>query len=115
MYESNFDCLKGKEIVSIEWNDSAINFNLKDDTVSYEAVGDCCSSSHIEDLDNPEIFKNAVFDSVAVESGETKDDGDYTVQKWTFYKFKTSKGMCTLSFRNDSNGYYNGWLEKSEP
>lgn len=117
MDENNFDCLKGKEITSVEWDESSIKFKLNDAfnneiIISYGAYGDCCSASYIEDLDNPEIFNDAVFDSVDVEFGETKEIEEYNVQKWTFYKFKTNKGMCTLSFRNDSNGYYNGWLAR---
>jgi hypothetical protein len=113
-YQDNeFDCLKGKTILSVEHSDETLRFNLKGDAVCFEAVGDCCSSSFIESLDNPEAFKDAVFDSVKSVSGESKDI-DYEVHKWTFYKFKTSKGLCTLSFRNESNGYYDGYLRKIE-
>lgn len=97
----------------MEWNEKEISFVLSDETVKYNAVGDCCSQSFIESLDNPEIFQNAVFDSVESVSGETKENG-IVAHKWTFYKFKTNKGMCTLSFRNESNGYYDGFLELAE-
>jgi hypothetical protein len=93
-----------------------IRFNLKGDSVYYEAIGDCCSISYIESLDNPEIFKDAVLLSVDVEDGGHKDikKNEVEVHEWTFYKFKTTKGMCTLSFRNESNGYYSGWLRKKK-
>jgi hypothetical protein len=108
---SEFNDLKGKTIRSINWDDSFLKFNLDGGVISFQAVGDCCSSSYIESLDNPEIFKDSVLTSVESVSGETKDF-DYGVHKWTFYKFETNKGMCTLSFRNELNGYYDGWLQR---
>jgi hypothetical protein len=113
-YENEFDSLKGKEILSVEWSDETLRFNLKGDAVVFNAYGDCCSRSFIESLDNPEIFKDSVFDSVETVEGEQKANEEFDVHKWTFYKFKTNKGMCTLSFRNESNGYYNGHLELSK-
>lgn len=111
--DDEFDVLKGKEILSVEYSEKTLRFNIKHDAIIFDAVGDCCSSSYIESIDNPEIFKEAVFDSVESVSGENKTmENDYDVHKWTFYKFKTSKGMATLSFRNESNGYYDGHLER---
>lgn len=119
--ESDFDILKGKEIITAAWDESKITFYTKGDLITeagtfvFNAVGDCCSHSYIESLDNPEIFNNAIFESVTIVSGKEKtvktDKWDSDVHKWSFYKFKTSKGMCTLSFRNESNGYYDGSLE----
>lgn len=112
--ENGFEKLKGKEILSVEWNEKTLRFNLKGDAVAFSAEGDCCSSSYIESLDNPDIFKSAIFDDVDAVSGGQKEVDDLDVHKWTFYKFKTNKGMCTLSFRNESNGYYDGYLELVE-
>lgn len=108
---NDFDILKDKIVKSVKWDDTKLKFDLGDTIVCFRAQGDCCSSSFIEDLDNPEIFIDAKFLSVEAESGEQKDINEYEVHKWTFYKFVTDKGMCTLSFRNESNGYYDGWLE----
>ena len=110
-YDDEFDVLKGKQILSIEFSEKTLRFNMKGDAICFDAFGDCCSTSYIESIDNPEIFKNAEFISVESVSGETKEEKELDVHKWTFYKFKTSKGMATLSFRNESNGYYDGHLE----
>lgn len=109
--------LVGKKIISIQYDQDSIIF--KTDTRLYEfyAHGECCSISYINDLDNPEVFNDAVMLDVHSEHGDNEEstDGDYDlVIKWTFYKFKTTKGDCTLSFRNESNGYYNGSLVYSE-
>ena len=114
-YYEKFKNLEGKRIYSVECDEKTLRFNHEpNDATVLEAYGDCCSCSYIESLDNPEIFKDAIFDSVEIIEGESKklkdDDGNDHLQ-WTFYKFKTNKGMCTLSFRNESNGYYSVWLE----
>lgn len=109
---SEFKDLQGKRILGVEWSEGILRLNLEGDAACFEAYGDCCSSSYIESLDNPEVFKDAIFDTAESVSGGQKDVSDWAVHKWTFYKFKTSKGMCTLSFRNESNGYYDGWLER---
>jgi hypothetical protein len=113
-YGNDFENLEGKKILSIEVNEQLLRFNLPHSAVCYEAYGDCCSSSYIESIDNPEIFNDAIFLGAESVSGETKEVSGCEYHKWTFYKFKTSKGMATLSFRNESNGYYNGYLELIE-
>lgn len=108
-----FDKIKGQKIKAITYSEDGqdLTFTMEDEsTVKYEAYGECCSSSYIEDIDNPEIFINANLIDVDVVYGESKNV-DYEVHEWTFYKFKTDKGMATLSFRNESNGYYGGSLE----
>lgn len=126
-HDREFDVLKGKTIKLVElilttrdeYSDedkretSGIRFITKDNmVVDFRAYGDCCSTSFIESLDNPTIFKDAIFESVESIEGENKENAEFDVHKWTFYKFKTSKGACTLSFRNESNGYYDGFLER---
>lgn len=111
-----FKDLIGKKVKFIEKDERILQFNLEDGSlIEFEAIGDCCSKSFIEDMDNPEIFNNSTFISVEVVDGESKENDEFDVHKWSFYKFKTDKGMCTLSFRNESNGYYNGQLEKVDP
>lgn len=109
-----FDKLNKRKINSVTWTEDVLTFHTDTGDIKYNAMGDCCSSSYIEDLDSPEVFNDAVLNDFDVVDGDTKDDEDSGVtKKWTFYKFVTDKGMCTLSFRNDSNGYYNGWLEEA--
>lgn len=115
--DDEFKDLIDQEIKTIIFNDKNLLFGLKDGSIiEFLAVGDCCSNSYIESLDNPEIFRDATLVSVESVEGETEsivEDGwQIEVYQWTFYKFKTTKGMCTLSFRNESNGYYDGYLER---
>jgi hypothetical protein len=107
--------LKDQEVITTVFTEKDISFTLRDgDVLVYNAIGDCCSSSYIEDIDDLEVLQNATFLELYIESGETKEVEDHEVSKWTFYKFKTTKGYATLSFRNDSNGYYDGYLKLKE-
>lgn len=109
----NFEQLKDLELKSVSFTESDLTIELTNGKVlKYYAEGDCCSSSYIESIDNFEALQNTLLISTESVSGEQKDF-DYETHKWTFYKFKTTKGDATLSFRNESNGYYNGYLSYS--
>lgn len=111
---SYYDTIKeivGEETTSVSYTEESLSIHLSNgNTVVFNAEGDCCSHSFIEDIDDPSVFDNATILEVSDESGEQLDIGDWEVHKWTFYKFKTTKGYATLSFRNESNGYYDGSL-----
>ena len=101
-------------IKKITHNDNYLFIHKLDGYVLvYYAAADCCSSSFIEDFDQTWPLIDTTLLSVEKECGHQEDDGN-NVLKWTFYKFTTTKGSATLSFRNESNGYYNGNLEFSK-
>ena len=107
--------LAGLKIFSTSFDDDEITFTKEDGTnIIFQAYGDCCSQSFIESIDDHHVLQDCTILSVEEVEGESaSNENDYTqeCQKWTFYKFKTDKGYATLSFRNDSNGYYDGSLE----
>lgn len=106
----------GKKVKETVYNEKLLSFTLDDNSkIEYEPVGDCCSQSFIEDIDDLEALQNCEILSLDIERGESKEfENKFSwvedVHKWTFYKFKTTKGYATLSFRNESNGYYDGEL-----
>lgn len=74
-----------------------------------DAVGDCCSNSWYEHCDNASALQDSTlieFEDVDQESIDC--GGDYI--QINMLKFKTNKGSCTIEFRNESNGYYSGWV-----
>lgn len=115
---SEFEDLINKKILNVEYGDDQITFIVDNPEgikrVKFKAYGDCCSSSYIESLDDPEVFSKAILTEVQVEEGDNTEVREYEYHSWTFYKFTTTKGRCTLSFRNESNGYYSGHLERVE-
>lgn len=94
--------------------DELIFTTIRNDLLKFYASGDCCSHSYIESIDDISVLQDCEILRVTEERGETKEVDDFNYIKWTFYKFKTNKGVATLSFRNESNGYYNGCLEASD-
>lgn len=108
---TDLDLLIGRNCLSMKYDTESITFDLDNERLDYIAVGDCCSSSYIESIDDESVFDDSVILEVSVESGQAEEVDEFDIHKWTFYKFKTTKGYATLSFRNESNGYYDGYLE----
>lgn len=89
----------------------------------YDAYGDCCSQSWINDLVNPEcLFGHTItkvepvsMDDVitrkaSVEISKEEYDSYECLQAYS-YKITTTGGYFDIVFRNSSNGYYSGNLE----
>ncbi len=119
--------LVGKTITEIHWTESTVVFTTDGGTFTYEVEGDCCSYSYFHDffgvrnlLDNGPV--------VAVGDVELRDDDprfkspiqnaeDWDVTAVYGYELVTEHprfGEVTsvLSFRNNSNGYYGGWMDR---
>lgn len=112
------EVLVGKTIVSHELKDdgSQLKLNCSDGTaVKLETEGDCCSFSWIESIDAPEALLGTV---VSVEDIDMPNLGNIDgtrhqgVDEVAYYglKITTEKGRCVIDYRNDSNGYYGGWI-----
>ena len=108
---------------SPEENGDCIVFEFYDGKpLTLVAVGDCCSHTWIESMDNPECLVGGVVNSV--ENIDMPNLGDVPgkrikeqfVESVEYYglRITTDKGICVLDYRNDSNGYYGGSLEVSE-
>lgn len=111
--------LVGKTITDIYLADDrqAIRFDVKDgQPIIARCDGDCCSTTWIEDIINPEaLFNNEViqvFDIDLPESMQqvTKTDNYEEVMEYYGCAIETSQGRCTIAYRNSSNGYYGGSL-----
>ena len=99
-----------KEFMRVDTDKGAFDF---------VAVGDCCSNSWFEHLNGvsniiggkvTEVPKLHV-DGVDVSS---KEDKEYNVVEQYITQLKTDKGVLDIEFRNNSNGYYSGWLTLGE-
>jgi hypothetical protein len=82
----------------------------------YRAVGDCCSHSWIEHLETPNEFEGRRI--VAVEDVDVVPQPENDPEEYEYirvYKtvFRLDNGEAiTAEYRNSSNGYYGGWLER---
>lgn len=82
--------------------------------------GDCCSTSWIEHIGNPEACHMARVESFREKDIEPSYDklSDFDRSqhssgelKFYFYEIRTSKGQTLIEMRNSSNGYYGGSLD----
>lgn len=115
--------LVGKIIqkIRLNENDTLMVFNTSiGERIAFQTEGDCCSSSwfsHISGLDTlignriNEVFPRNEF----TEEEQAKAEAEGSYESLTLYGFLliTDKGTCDVEFRNDSNGYYGGWCEKT--
>ena len=116
---------KPLESVELSPGEDEIIFSFQDGSkIRFGVVGDCCSKSWIEHLEKPYDLLGATITSIEDSSGvpwdghECGEESSYTracghehLQVYNT-KFETNKGTIVLEYRNDSNGYYGGWLER---
>lgn len=78
--------------------------------------GDCCSCTWIESIDTPDVLLGgtirAVEDREMPSKGNVSGVRHHGVEYVQYYglAITTEKGMCVIDYRNDSNGYYGGWV-----
>lgn len=122
MYRDREDKIKnliGKTLVKIIDDTESVIFQLLDEKdVTFTAYGDCCSDSWIESVESPTEPEVIVsFEEINIPpSFEEKDtlkrtENEMDSLAFYFYKVTTEKGSYLIEMRNNSNGYYGGWLE----
>lgn len=108
-----------KPLHKVSLNDAKnmVTFYFQDGTVAEFGVeGDCCSHSWIEELTVPESVEGLI--PVDVEDycfgQEWLEPEEYTLRQSYKTVFRLSNGeSITLEYRNDSNGYYGGFLVRA--
>lgn len=128
--------LTGRTITAIWISEDRVTFATDAGELTWRAEGDCCSTSYIYSLEGVERLL-AGRPIVAVHSIELQEgdlgwhDPDCRGCSWRpegfahdvvevyGYRFTTvdprwGEVSSVLSFRNESNGYYGGWLEFTE-
>jgi hypothetical protein len=120
---------KELELVAVSEDKSQFSLLFVDGTRRVFGVfGDCCSTSWIEHLEAPADIRGARIlsiedsDSVPFDghdcatSGPGRDGYGYRcgheVLRVYNTRFHTTRGTIVLEYRNDSNGYYGGFLEE---
>lgn len=129
MYGKDWDVLVGRTLTSVRQDGDDVVLRFTDGVKRYRAYGDCCSSSWIEHLTVPDLGRGAevlrvtevdvpVSDEMKAEQdARLKAKGEYETDCLQVYHtaIATTKGEVIIEYRNDSNGYYGGYLEEVEP
>lgn len=105
--------LIGKTVTEIHINETndMLYFKTSDSVIKWEAFGDCCSHSWFNDiLIIPNLIGHQV---VSVEDlGDIESfEQDHDLIQVYGYRIITANGFTEVIFRNESNGYYGGWLQ----
>lgn len=121
--KSHIGLLVGKTITRVEYfnfpDDSPGNdyliFYTKNETFYYNVLDECCSYSWIESIDNKECLIGEkvlrVVSKFMSDESLDSENPERAARKIYNIDLITRKGTCTIDLRNDSNGYYGGYLE----
>jgi hypothetical protein len=127
----NFDKILNRPLKAVRLSSDKEKFILEfEDGTSkeYGVAGGCCSHSWIEHLELPPMgTKGAQI--TAVEDGDGVAWDGHVCDKEVDYSracghdhlqvyqtiFRTTNGDIRLEYRNDSNGYYGGYLVSDDP
>ena len=96
--------------------DGDFTVNLVDGRKIYFFVeGDCCSHSWIEHFETPSDIEGAVIIDIEHLEGDLmpgeKEPSPYDHRQYYKTVIKTSKGDIDIEYRNDSNGFYGGYID----
>lgn len=113
-YESRkFEPLIGKQITAVQVSAGGgyIRFQVDDAWQYWSAEGDCCSHSWVYACDNMPALLGHTVTAVEELDLPTPDQEGYGCLASYGIKITTDAGEATIEYRNESNGYYGGWLE----
>lgn len=112
-----FKEVMGKTLLKITDDNDDLQLHCEDGVIEFLAIGDCCSDSWVEHVESPSQPEKIVsFEEIEIPptfnevKTEKRPIEDMDVVKFYFYKITTDKGSYLIEMRNNSNGYYGGWL-----
>lgn len=124
--------LVGKTISAVMISESLLVFQTDAGLVGFEVEGDCCSLSYFHDfygvknlLENGPVTAAEAVELAPGDVGYREETWDTEANPREYqdvvlvYGFRLTTEHATfgpvssvVSFRNDSNGYYGGWMEQ---
>lgn len=124
MYEE-LTQIEDARVEAVLWSERYLRFKTDKGDITYEVFGDCCSHSYFHDfygvtaLIGKTVTKIRSIELNPVDNTRDEDGffDDYTqvygyALDYEDPKFGTRSAV--FSFRNESNGYYGGWMEFAE-
>lgn len=118
--KDKFEKIKGRMLHKITDNSDNLQLHLDNkEIIEFYAEGDCCSDSWIEHIESPPKPEKIIsMEEIEIppsydcdESNTKKRNPDHmdSVQFY-FYRINTENGSYLIEMRNNSNGYYGGYL-----
>lgn len=106
----------GRKIATVELDEDkeVLTLALSDGTLIGRAEGDCCSHSWVEHLTVPPDVAGATIqgysESDEVEENRGEEYSDSELTQVYHSAIQTDRGEIIIEYRNESNGYYGGWM-----
>lgn len=116
----DFKDLVGKTVTAIKVDEpkgGTIIFETDAGTFLYQAEGDCCSSSWFEHVTGVESLigqRVEMAEEIEAPAIPPEDEAGHDVLCNYGYRLTTAKGFFEIEMRNDSNGYYGGYVVGGE-
>lgn len=109
--------LVGYTVKRIFMNENALKFETDKGSYVFTVEGDCCSSSYFYDFTGADKLLNHEIkkvEEVELGTGGKHEEG-HDILECYGYRFITEDPQfgevsSVMSFRNDSNGYYGGYI-----
>ena len=109
------EILKGRTLVAVDGateGSERVTFTTSggDQFAMYHSQ-ECCETVLLEEVigDVKDLIGSPIVEAEEVSNRDEKPSGD--VERWTFYKLRTTKGNVTLRWLGRSNGYYSVSVE----
>ena len=97
--------------VKIASDREAIMFQTPEGDIVARCDADCCSYTWIEHVELPARgFGSVVISAEELDMPDLGDMAGRDVMQYYGFKIVTDRGELIIDFRNESNGYYGGWL-----
>lgn len=114
------EILLNRTIAEIRVNEEYLVFTDTEGQIfGFEVIGDCCSHSYFYDFHEPDrlLKGNPVtgVEEIALDDDETGEYGDVVAcygYRLTTHDETFGPVSTVFSFRNSSNGYYGGWMQR---
>jgi hypothetical protein len=112
----DLDDMKGKKLHSclVLGERDVFVLLFEDAFVVFDVEGDCCSRSWIEHLEVPIDLAGSTFLHFDESEPVEVEHPDHDCLKVYKSSFKTNRGEIVLEYRNSSNGYYGGSLNRRD-
>jgi hypothetical protein len=134
----------GKKVRGVWVNDEFLRFETDQGSVTYRVWGECCSHSYFHDIVGVrKLLDNGPVVSVEEVELQSGDQGYHDPECWLEWEGWTQEGPNTkcevdhesltvygyafvtehpewgeqttvVAFRNESNGYYGGWMDPTD-
>ena len=112
-YGNDFEDLVGKKILALHGDGDTLEFVTPTGVLQYGCEGDCCSSSwfaHISGIDNLVGHTVTKTENIALDSITPADETGRDCLVQYGFRISTDKGYFEIDMRNESNGYYGGYI-----